>query len=168
VYKIKKGEYDNTVLALESDRLHLDNAIEENIAGIQSEESNYHFLNCLLATTQIKIQQMECENKYCAEPNVMHVRGKFSSYKDEIENAIRERENANRDMRTEKKNIGETHEDNVLQRRMFGNLKKLLTCKKLLVEAGLKPNSMLTFDGLQGGEKESFDATAVGERMSFD
>ena len=166
VYKIKKSEYDNTVLGLESDRLHLDNAVQDNLNGIRAEESNYHFLSALSDTTDVKIQQMNEEIKFLADPGTLHVDGKFASYKDQLEAAIRDRETANRALRSEKKNIGETHEENVIQRRMFGNLKKLLVCKKTLaVEAGLK-NTLMPGEGF--ASPESFDATANGERLSFD
>lgn len=170
-YRAKKQEYDNTMLTLESDRAHLDKAIEDNLHGWAAEESNYHFFNCHLTLNNVKLRQMEQEAKWMENPDVKHVDGQYATYREQYDAVIRERANQNREMRMEQKNIGDSQENNVLQRNLFINLKKLLTCKRTLsIEASEKSNSlgMDNFQGEVGGSMENFAATGVGERMSFD
>ena len=121
IYKTKKAQYDNISLGFESERLKLEQDVQQHQQGICEEESQYHFLHCFNAITTARLDQVAKESK-------------DGTYQSIYEKAISDQEAATKTLRNEKKNITEKHDDHVAQRGMFQALRGILNKKLELVK----------------------------------
>jgi len=127
VYLKKKKQHDNIALGLESERMGLEKEVEDNVLGIQEEESAYHFLNCLSTITQVRLDQMSQELSY--QVGDERLNSEHKSYKEMYERSITAQEDAAKRLRQEKVKVKESHGDHVNQRSMFLDLRKVMECK---------------------------------------
>ena len=74
----KKTVYDNTALGLESERLKLQQDVNQNISGVLEEESSYHYLNCMGLINEVKMEQMKAETRYLSGQDTLN--NEFKSY----------------------------------------------------------------------------------------
>lgn len=128
VYKKKKKIYDNTALGLESERLKLEQDVEGNVTGILEEESAFHFLNCLSLITQVNLDLMALETKY-QYGDGDRLSEAHKSYREMYEKTITQQEELAKKLRQDKAQITEQHGDNIQQRSLFLDLRKIMTCK---------------------------------------
>jgi intraflagellar transport protein 81 len=117
VYRTKKTQYENISLGFESERLKLEQDVAGHVAGIQEEESQYHFLHCLQGVHQARAEQVAKEEK---QPGF---------YKDLYEKAIAEQEALTKSLRNEKNELTKKHEDRSSNRTIFASLRGLLVKK---------------------------------------
>jgi len=113
VYKSKKNQYENVVLAFESDRLKLEQDVSSLVQGVADDQSHFHFLHCFNTVTSARQAQLAKE----------HV------VKQLYERAIAEQEAVTKTLRNDKKNVTEKHDDHVAQRGMFQALRGILNKK---------------------------------------
>lgn len=129
-YTKNKKIYDNCALGLESERIAMEQAVEQNMSGILEEESNYHFLSCLSVITQARIDQTAQELSFQVGEDRLSEGSK--TYREEYEKAIGEHETLAKKLRQDKVSVGESHSDNVEQRSMFVNLRTIMDLKRKL------------------------------------
>lgn len=117
VYRTKKSQYENISLGFESERLKLEQDVQQHQQGITEEESQYHFLHCFAALTAARQSQVSREARGDA------------AFRELYEKSILDQEAVTKQLRTEKKHITEHHDDHVAQRSMFHSLRGILAKK---------------------------------------
>lgn len=157
-YSKKKKIYDNMVLSLDSERLKLEQEVEANVAGILEEESTFHFLHCLSAITQARLDQMSAELQYTNAEGSLS--SKHKTYAAMYESLISQQEERAKTLRQEKVTIKDAHGGNVQQRSMFLNLRKIMQCKiemqkRAVLKGREEENNVVFGDG--GGERLVID-----------
>jgi len=118
VYKQRRLTHDNAAAGFEQERNVLADEVTKARQAIHDDESSFHFLHALQHLHSAKRQQIEHES---------------DRYRALYEAAIHKQEVETKQLRTEKRNITEKHEERVAQRGMFAALKSILN-KKLEVQ----------------------------------
>lgn len=113
VYKSKKNQYENVVLAFESDKLKLEQDVSSLVQGVADDQSHFHFLHCFNTVTAARQAQVAKEH----------------AVKELYERAIAEQEAVTKTLRNDKKHVTEKHDDHVAQRGMFQALRGILNKK---------------------------------------
>lgn len=131
-YIKNKKIYDNCALGLESERISLEQGLEQNLTGIQEEESSYHFLSCLSTISQAREDQTAQELSFQVGED--RLSEKFKTYREHYDKGCSEEEALGKKLRKEKVTVGETHNDHVEQRSMFANLRTIMDLKLKLQE----------------------------------
>lgn len=131
-YIKNKKIYDNCALGLESERIQLEQGLEQNLTGIQEEESSYHFLSCLSTISQAREDQTAQELSFQVGED--RLSEKFKTYREHYDKACGDEEALGKKLRKEKVTVGETHNDHVEQRSMFVNLRTIMDLKLKLQE----------------------------------
>lgn len=160
VYKKAKSENDNRVMAYETEFHNLAKDVSNNIHAIQNEESNFHLLTMLHSKYEAKANRLRVEEEYSQTPDTPKLMGRFGTYKKMFEVINKETETSIKRMRQEKVSVRDSFATNSKQRIMFGNLKKLLQCKKDLLQEANNPQSFAN-SGMEFNE-------GGGERMMIE
>lgn len=137
-YTKKKKAYDNMVLSYESERLKLEQDVEANVTGILEDQSAHHFVNCLSGITQVRLDQMSQELMYQLGDEKLS--DEYKSYREMYEKTIEKQEQLAKKLRQEKITIKDQHGDNIQQRSMFLNLRKIMQCKAEMQKVNLTSN----------------------------
>ena len=147
VYKSKKNVYENLLLGFESEKQKLEQDVQTNRAGVQEEESHFHFLQCFSQITAARLQQVSKE----------------ATLKDLYERSINDQESITKSLRNEKKIISEKHEDHVNQRNMFQSLRGILHKKMEITKANAAAGGQ---GQLRGGQQQQQQSGSFGSSSS--
>eukprot|EP00474_Spongospora_subterranea_P009389 CRZ09847.1 hypothetical protein [Spongospora subterranea] len=128
-YMEKKRIWDSVAIGFDTERSKLEYDLDENSNGFSREESQFHLLNNLLLIEEGKIARLQHEKKLLKEGSQDALMGKYSSYKNMLENMNRDKETESRALRKAQKESQADHGTNVAQRQSFLVFKQLLQMK---------------------------------------
>ncbi|KXJ17310.1 intraflagellar transport protein 81 homolog [Exaiptasia diaphana] len=134
-YEEKKAQYENLAAGLESNLSKLEQEVRGLREEISSEESRYHYLQCMMKVLEVQQKRIEDEmNAYRAQDPAERKK----SWREQYTKKIQEQENLGKSLREKQKAVRESHGPNMKQMKMWSDLTKLLECKKncLLKKAG--------------------------------
>ena len=151
-YLEKKAIYDNTAVGLESERLKIEKACEAGQEECLREESRYHYLNCLEAVANAQLEKVKQEQEYS--------RGKgkllrdFKNYTELYNHKLQQQAALSKELHKRQKEIKENADENLGQKQLFVDLKRLLDCKKKISEQETRERDMtdsIAIDQMVGG-----------------
>lgn len=123
----KKALYENTAAGLETERIKL----EQECAAFQEdclrEESRYHYLQCMMRIAEAHHERVEQEVEY--DRGHGRLLRDFRTYKELYQHKISQQEGLAKELRKRQKHLKESEGDNLGQRQMFADMRKLLAAK---------------------------------------
>jgi len=135
-YSANKKVYDNLTLGLESERIKLEQDVESNKNGIVEEESNFHLMQCLTTITQARMDQTAQELSFSVGED--RLSKEFKTYREQYEKATSDNESLAKQLRQDKVQISESHNENVEQRSKFVSLRTIMDLKRKLQQEAKK------------------------------
>lgn len=134
-WSARKMAYDSVAAGLESNRSQLEHDVSEAAADCASLEREYHLLQQRLKLLELQHRRIFAEEAaYQGGPSV--TRG-FASYKEMYNKQLNEMMSATKSLQKQKKRVKESHEPNMAQIALIGNLFTLLQAKTSSVQAAL-------------------------------
>lgn len=144
----KKAMYDGVAVGLQVQRSGLDQEVRTLWNEAMSEESRYHYLQCMMKSLELQEETVATElRSYVGAGSAEKMK---KSLRDEYTVKIQEAENLGRALRDEQKNLKETHSDALEQVKMWRELRRMMEVKK---ECFLQ------------GQEEMSQAKAVEQKM---
>lgn len=141
----KKALYENTAAGLETERIKL----EQDCAAFQEdclrEESRYHYLQCMMRIAEAHHERVEQEVEY--ERGHGRLLRDFRTYKELYQHKISQQEGLAKELRKRQKHLKESEGDNLGQRQMFADMRKLLAAKLKAKDQELKQNNQVSNAG---------------------
>mmetsp|Transcript_38421 Transcript_38421/g.101928 ORF Transcript_38421/g.101928 Transcript_38421/m.101928 type:complete len:674 (+) Transcript_38421:14-2035(+) len=135
-YLEKKALYEQAALGLEADRDKLQAEVTAYHDECRREESRFHYLHAMLASTKILLDRAKRED---AGKNKIGDAGQ--GYRELYQSRIQQQENLSKTLREKQKAVKEGYDQALGQARMFKDLRKLLQCKMRLLRAEVDPDA---------------------------
>merc|ERR1719183_1016689 len=134
----KKALYENTAAGLETERIKL----EQDCAAFQEdclrEESRYHYLQCMMQIADAHHERVQQEVEY--ERGHGRLLRDFRTYKELYKHKISQQEGLAKELRKRQKHLKEAEGDNLGQRQMFADMRKLLNAKLAAKDKEMRQN----------------------------
>ncbi len=122
-----KSTYDNLAAGLKSNRAQIEDEVKQLWEECMAEESQYHYLNCMLESVKLQQQRVAAEMKAMVAKDPAE---KKKSLRDQLTRKIQEQENLGRALRDKQKDIKDNHEYSLQQVKMWRDLKQLFNVKQ--------------------------------------
>ncbi|DAZ95015.1 TPA: hypothetical protein N0F65_003641 [Lagenidium giganteum] len=166
-YLEKKAQYDNTAVGLETERIKLEQECHAFQEDCLREESQYHYLHCMLQMEKGKIEKIEQEMEF--EKGNGRLLRDIKSFQELYKHKVAQQESLTKELRKQQKTLKSNTAEHNAQREMFENLYKLLQCKVKLAgktNAGSGKGQEGLFDG--GADIAQFDVVGGANVMTLD
>lgn len=137
----KKLMYDGVAVGLQTQRYSLNQEVRSLWNDAMSEESHYHYLQCMFKSLQFQEEQIATEQ---------HPDSGKKSLRDEYTIKIQEAEGHGRTLRDEQKGLKETHSDTLEQVKIWKRLRQIMEVK---------------IESFVQGQEEMNQAKAVEQKM---
>merc|ERR1711865_1138573 len=137
----KKALYENTAAGLETERIKLEQecaAFQEDCLG---EESKYHYLQCMMRIAEAHHDRVAQEVEY--ERGNGRLLRDFRTYKELYTHKISQQEGLAKELRKRQKHLKESEGDNLGQRQMFADMRKLLAAKLKAKDQEMRQSSQV-------------------------
>lgn len=122
-----KYTYDNLAAGFQTNRVQIEEEVHQLWEECVAEESQSHYLNCLLESIKLQQQRVAAEMKAMVAKDPAE---KKKSLRDQLTRKIQEQENLGRALRDKQKDIKENHEYSMNQVKMWKDLRLLFEMKK--------------------------------------
>lgn len=133
----KKEIYNGVAVGLQAQRAGLEREVTTLWADTMSEESQYHYLRCMLKSIGFQQERIAAEVRcYVSSED------KNKSIRDQYVRKIQEAEVLSRELRDKQKAIKETYTNSLNQVKMWKDLKKLCKVKKQCFVQGQEERSL--------------------------
>ncbi len=126
-----KSTYDNLAAGFQTNRVQIDDEVRQLWEECVSEESQYHYLNCMLESVKLQQQRVATEMRVMVSKDAVE---KKKSLRDQLTRKIQEQETLGRSLRDKQRDIKDSHEYSMAQVKMWKNLKELFEMKKVCYE----------------------------------
>lgn len=126
-YLAKKANYDKVAVGLELDRHQLESDCDAYQDEALSEESKFHYLNCLTALAEETLQRLDDEAMW--KSSSKSLLPNFKSYEDLYNNKLAQQQAFSDQLRKQKAAIEKNEGPSTRQRFKFVDLDKLLAAK---------------------------------------
>lgn len=123
----KKASYDQMAAGLRSNRSQLEKEVQSLWEECMSEESRYHYLQCMLQVVHAHQQRVATEMKCIVSKDPVE---KKRSMRDQLTRKIQEQEHLGRALKDKQKAIKETHDFSMRQVKMWSDLSHLFRVKR--------------------------------------
>ena len=121
-----KQTYDNLAVGFQTNRVQLEQEVRQLWEECVAEESQYHYLNCMLQSVKLQQQRIANEMKVMVSKDPAE---KKKSLRDQFTRKIQEQENLGRALRDKQKEVKENHEYSIKQLKMWKDLQRLFKVK---------------------------------------
>ncbi|GAB5368926.1 hypothetical protein AAMO2058_001361300 [Amorphochlora amoebiformis] len=167
-YDAKKSLHNNTYASLRSERIQLEQEVEEARRLLNEQEKIYHTFHAGAVITEARFQLVDEEKAYMSGEMKFEKDG-CRNLQEYIHKSIKTLEKKAKALRVEQKFIKKHHKGKLEQRALFENLQEIMSLKlKLTVEAKQKQEKEESegnnFMQIAGGELGSSDI-GTGERL---
>ncbi|XP_038619173.1 intraflagellar transport protein 81 homolog isoform X2 [Tachyglossus aculeatus] len=123
----KKTQYDSCAAGLESNRSKLEQEVKRLKEECSQEESQYHYINCVIKNLEVQLQQANDEMRAYISSDPQE---KKKGIREQYSKNITEQENLGKALREKQKAVRESHGPNMKQAKMWRDFEQLMECKK--------------------------------------
>ncbi|XP_028914633.1 intraflagellar transport protein 81 homolog isoform X1 [Ornithorhynchus anatinus] len=123
----KKTQYDSCAAGLESNRSKLEQEVRRLKEECIQEESQYHYINCVIKNLEVQLQQANDEMRAYISSDPQE---RKKAIREQYSKNITEQENLGKTLREKQKAVRESHGPNMKQAKMWRDFEQLMECKK--------------------------------------
>ena len=126
-----KNTYDNLAVGFQTNRVQIEEEVRQLWEECVAEESQYHFLNCMLESVKLQQQRVATEMRVMVSKDPVE---KKKSLRDQLTRKIQEQETLGRSLRDKQHDIKDSHEYSMAQVKMWKDLEELFEMKRACFE----------------------------------
>jgi len=164
-YLEKKSTYDQAKTSMDGELSRVAGEVRQLETDVQEAEQSYHELNMKMSTADSKLARARKEASCVRKEGGMRYSPEYQTLSEHYQKQIQLMDEQCKDLRKEQKEVKDTHEDKLKQKKAFMQLERLMQVKLKVAQQEVQN---LQFGGLPGGlpTRSVMDASTIGvERL---